>query len=140
MASGDFFLLGADLIKDVEVIEAAYNDPRGITAEFNRNILRVVNRRFEADFDPEAFLHRAFYDPGNCWIEMRLIAIADQRVSVGTLDLEIEIDRDEEILTEISAKYDRSRIEALLEASGFQLVHWYTDDEPVFALALARKV
>lgn len=136
---GDFFLLGVDQIKPVERLEAAYNDSAGITAEFNRNILNVVNRRFGGDFDPRAFRHRAFYDRDRDWIEMRLVAEKPQTVHLAGLGLEIEIEEGEEILTEISAKYDRQKAEALLDGAGFEPVEWFTDPEGLFGLALARR-
>ena len=138
-APGDFFLLGVDLIKPVERLEAAYNDSAGVTAEFNRNILSVVSRRFGGDFDPRAFRHRAFYDRENDWIEMRLVSERAQRVRLSGLGLEIEIAKGEEILTEISAKYDRKKAESLLEGAGFEPVEWYTDPEGLFGLALSRR-
>lgn len=138
MGEGDFFLLGVDLIKPVDRIEAAYNDPAGVTAEFNRNLLRVVNRLFAADFDPGAFLHRAFYDREVHRIEMRLVSTREQRVDIGALDLSLKIGAGEEILTEISTKYDRPGVRAMLETGGFELARWYTDREGQFALALAR--
>jgi L-histidine N-alpha-methyltransferase len=136
---GDFFLLGVDLIKPVERVEAAYNDGAGVTAEFNLNILRAVNRLTGGDFDPTAFLHRAFYDRENCWIEMRLVSKKAQKVHLPALDLDIDLAEGEEIHTEISAKYDRSRAESLLRATGFIPVDWYTDPEELFGLALARR-
>ncbi len=140
LAPGDCFLLGTDLIKPVAVLEAAYNDARGVTAEFNRNILRVVNRLTEGDFDPEAFRHRAFFNVQDHRIEMRLVSARDQTVHLPALELEIEIAAEEEILTEISTKFDRPKAETLLAASGFELVHWYTDAENRFALSLSRRV
>lgn len=138
MAAGDCFLLGADLIKPVPRLEAAYNDAAGVTAEFNRNILCAVNRRTGGDFDPAAFRHRAFYDPRHCWIEMRLVSLARQDVHLPALDLAFTLDEGEEILTEISAKYDRPRLEALLRDTGFEPVDWFTDPERLFGLSLSR--
>lgn len=140
MSPGDFFLLGVDLIKPVERLEAAYNDAAGITAEFNLNILRAVNGLTGGDFDPAAFRHRAFYDRENDRIEMRLVAERPQTVRLPGLDLEIQLAEGEEILTEISAKYDRAKAEALLTRAGFEPVEWYTDPENLFGLALSRRV
>lgn len=137
---GDALLLGTDLIKDPAVIEAAYDDPAGVTAEFNRNILRVLNRLTEGDFDPEAFRHRAFYDPEHHRIEMRLVSTRPQSVRLPGLDLTLELAEGEEILTEISTKYDRPKVEALLERAGFEPGRWYTDPDGLFALSLARRV
>ncbi len=140
MGEGDYFLLGTDLIKEVDRLEAAYNDSQGVTAEFNRNILRVVNRVAGADFDIDAFRHRAFWNPQEEWIEMRLVSIALQHVRLGALDLEITFAAEEEIRTEISAKYDRNKAEALLQSAGLDLVNWITDDERLFGLSLARVI
>jgi L-histidine N-alpha-methyltransferase len=139
MARGDYFLLGVDLIKPVERLEAAYNDSAGVTADFNRNILRVVNRLTGGDFDPGAFLHRAFYDAGRHWIEMRLMAARPQQVLLPGIELELELDAGEEIRTEISAKYDRQKTEELLTAAGFVPREWFTDPARLFGLALAAK-
>jgi L-histidine N-alpha-methyltransferase len=139
MEPGDFVLLGVDLVKPVERLEAAYNDSAGVTAEFNRNILRVVNRMTGGDFDRAAFRHRAFYDREQDWIEMRLVAESPQRVHLPALGLELDIEEGEEILTEISAKYDRRRAEALLATTGFVPREWYTDPESLFALSLSQR-
>jgi L-histidine N-alpha-methyltransferase len=139
MAPGDHFLLGVDLVKPVARLEAAYNDSAGVTAAFNRNILRVVNRLAGGDFDPAAFRHRAFYDPARRWIEMRLVALQPQRVLLPGLDLALDLAAGEEILTEISAKYDREQAEALLAAAGLAPRQWFTDPEGLFGLALAVK-
>jgi L-histidine N-alpha-methyltransferase len=139
MAPGDFFLLGVDLVKETAVIEAAYNDAAGLTAEFNRNTLRVVNRLAGGDFAPERFAHRAFFDPENRWIEMRLVARGAQRVRLAKIELSLDLDDGEEILTEISCKYERPRVEGMLAEGGFALDRWFTDDKRLFGLALARR-
>jgi len=139
MASGDFFLLGADLIKDLDVLERAYNDSSGITADFNRNILRVVNQIAAGDFNPRLFTHSAIYNRHFQRIEMHLAATESHRVELPEIDLTMDIQMGESIRTEISCKYDRSRIETMLEASGFHLTRWFTDQEQLFALALAQK-
>lgn len=139
MSSGDFFLLGADLIKDLEVIERAYNDPSGITAEFNRNVLQVVNRIAGGNFDPGLFAHLASYNSQMERLEMHLVATETHRVALPGLGLDLDIQENEAIRTEISCKYDRSRIQAMLDASGFRLDRWYTDRDRLFALALAQK-
>ncbi len=140
MATGDFFLLGVDLVKDVHVLEAAYNDSQGVTARFNLNILRVVNATFGADFDVEGWTHRAFYNTERDWIEMRLVARHSQRVRLDDLDLELEFAAGDEILTEISSKYRRSVVDDLLTECGFAIQSWITDEDGLFALALARRV
>jgi len=139
MAPGDFFLLGVDLVKETAVIEAAYNDDAGLTAEFNRNILRVVNRLAGGDFRPERFAHRAFFEPQNRWIEMRLVAGAAETVRLERLELTLELAAGEEILTEISCKYERPQVEAMLAAGGFALDRWFADRDGLFGLALARR-
>ncbi len=140
MDSGEFFLLGTDLVKDVDRLEAAYNDSQGVTAQFNKNALRVLNHLVDADFDPDAFEHRAFYNRETNWIEMRLRSMRDQVVRLPGIEMQIAFPRGEEILTEISMKYDRDGVEALLKESGFQMVEWLTDPEELFALSLAKKV
>jgi L-histidine N-alpha-methyltransferase len=140
MSPGDHFLLGVDLVKPVARVEAAYNDAAGITAEFNRNILRVANDvAGGGDFDPGAFTHHAFYDAGRRWIEMRLRSDRRQRVHLPGVGLELELAAGEEIRTEISAKYDRASAEALLAEAGFEPVDWFTDPDQLFGLALARR-
>lgn len=139
MNAGDFFLLGTDLVKDTARLEAAYDDSAGVTAQFNLNILQVVNRLTGGDFEPDRFRHRAFFDPENRWIEMRLVALEAQTVELPGIDLAFELAQGEEILTEISAKYDRERAWKLLQDSGFEPVEWYTDAEDLFALSLARR-
>jgi L-histidine Nalpha-methyltransferase len=134
----DALLLGTDLVKDVDVLEAAYDDAAGVTAEFNLNVLHVLNRELDADFDPDLFEHVAFFDPVNEWIEMRLRARRACRVRVGGLDLEVDFARAEEMRTEISAKFRRERLEADYAASGLRLDGWWTDENEWFALSLAR--
>jgi L-histidine N-alpha-methyltransferase len=131
------FLLGTDLVKDPERLEAAYNDAEGVTAEFNRNILRVLNRRFDGDFDPDAFDHVAFYDAKLERIEMHLASRAEQKARLHGIDLEIQVARGERIRTEVSCKYTRASVEALLAAAGLVLEGWYESDG--FALSLSRR-
>jgi L-histidine N-alpha-methyltransferase len=134
----DRLLLGTDLVKDPHRIEAAYNDSAGVTAEFNRNLLHVLNRELAADFAPEGFAHVAFYDRRNEWMEMRLRATRACSVLVGDLDLRVEFAAGEELRTEISAKFTRERVESDLEAAGLELEHWYTDVDDQFGVSLAR--
>ena len=139
----DRFLLGTDLIKDLGLMEDAYNDHDGVTAEFNRNILRVVNDNLGTSFVPEDFEHVAFYDDINCWIEMRLRSRFDVTLRVFGLDDErpyiLSLDRGEEIRTEISCKYHRASVEELLRAAGLSLLEWHTDQWENFALSLSRR-
>jgi L-histidine N-alpha-methyltransferase len=134
----DRLLLGTDLVKDPAVIEAAYDDGAGVTAEFNRNVLHVINRELDADFDPDDFEHVAFFDRRNEWIEMRLRARRPCKVRIADLDLEIDFDLGEELRTEISAKFTRDRIEKDYRAAGLELAGWYSDADELFALSLAR--
>ncbi len=135
----DRFLLGTDLVKDPAVIEAAYDDSAGVTAEFNRNVLHVVNRELGADFVPDAFEHIAFFDRRHEWIEMRLRALRPCSVLISDLGLRVEFAAGEELRTEISAKFTRERLEADYRAAGLELERWFTDDDGLFALSLARR-
>lgn len=134
---GGRLLLGADLVKDAATLERAYNDAEGITAEFNLNVLSVLNRELGADFDPSLFRHRAFYDPALRRIEMHLMSLADQRITIPRIG-EITLAEGETIQTEISCKYDREMLEAMLAASGFEPERWMEDDARSFVLLLAR--
>jgi|SRR5579862_1578108 len=135
---GDHFLLGVDLVKPVEVLEAAYNDRQGLTAEFNRNILRVINRQLDADFDLDRFVHVAFFNPDASQIEMHLQAQQAHDVRLGTLDLHVPFSAGETIHTEISRKFTRGDVEAMLHAAGFEMARWYTPANNYYGLALGR--
>jgi L-histidine N-alpha-methyltransferase len=137
LGAEDRLLLGTDLVKDPTMIEAAYDDPDGITAEFNRNVLHVINRELDADFAPEEFEHVAFFDRKHEWIEMRLRATQPSSVLIGALGLHVEFAAGEELRTEISAKFTRARVESDFEAAGLRLEGWYTDPDELFALSLA---
>ncbi|MRG97157.1 L-histidine N(alpha)-methyltransferase [Polyangium spumosum] len=139
MADSDALLLGVDLVKDPARLEAAYDDPEGVTAAFNLNVLSVLNRRFGGDFDPSGFRHRAFYDRENAWIEMRLVARRRQDVRLAALDLGLDLDAGAEIRTEISCKFTRASLEACAAEAGLSIDRWYTDPEDLFALALLRR-
>jgi L-histidine Nalpha-methyltransferase len=134
----DHLLMGIDLVKDRQVLEAAYDDSQGVTAEFNRNVLRVLNRELQADFDPEDFDHVALFDEHNEWIEMRLRARREHTTLVRDLDLPVHFDAGEELRTEISAKFTPGRLEGDLMAARLELVRWLTDPDDLFALSLAR--
>jgi L-histidine N-alpha-methyltransferase len=135
----DHLLLGADLVKDPAVLEAAYNDSEGLTAEFNRNVLRVINRELDADFEVDAFEHVAFYDREREWIEMRLRAQRRMEVRVAALHLDVRFEPREELRTEISAKFTRGRLVRDLAAAGLALEAVMTDPDDLFALVLARR-
>jgi L-histidine N-alpha-methyltransferase len=134
---GDSFLLGTDLVKDPARLVNAYDDALGITAEFDRNVLLVLNRELKADFDPESFEHVALWDAGHEWIEMRLRSVRDQAVNVAELDLGVPFAAGEEMRTEISAKFRREGVERELAAAGLRLTHWWTDPAGDFGLSLA---
>ena len=132
-------MLGTDLVKDPDVIEAAYDDSQGVTAEFNRNVLHVINRELDADFIPEAFEHIAFFDRRHEWVEMRLRARRPCTVLIADVGLRVDFAAGEELRTEISAKFTRSRLEADYTAAGLELERWFTDADGLFALSLARR-
>jgi L-histidine N-alpha-methyltransferase len=137
LGPGEALLLGADLVKDPARLELAYNDSQGVTAAFNKNVLSVVNRELDGNFDPERFTHVARWDPEHEWIEMLLRSDVDQRVSVGALDLDVEFWAGEEMRTEISDKFRRSGLQAELDGAGFELAHWWEDPGGDFALSLS---
>ncbi len=138
MYPGDRFLLGTDLVKDAATLEAAYNDRAGVTAEFNKNVLNVLNRELEANFDLDAFEHVAFWDSDNEWIDIRLRALAEQFVDLRALDMQAHFSRNEEMRTEISTKFTRERIESSYADAGLELLEWWTDPDELYALSLAR--
>jgi L-histidine Nalpha-methyltransferase len=138
LAPGDHLLMGTDLVKDASTLEAAYDDPQGITAEFNRNLLHVLNRELDADFDPRDFDHVARFDDRHEWIEMRLRSRRSHTVTVSALELDVHFDAGEEMRTEISAKFTRPRLEGDLDVAGLELVQWFTDPDELFALTLSR--
>jgi L-histidine N-alpha-methyltransferase len=137
LAAGDSLLLGVDLVKDRDRLVAAYDDASGVTAEFNRNVLSVINRHLGADFDPERFQHVALWDPHHEWIEMRLRAERAMAVRVEALDLDVQFERGEELRTEVSAKFRRPGVERELAEAGFALERWWTDGAGDFALSLS---
>jgi L-histidine Nalpha-methyltransferase len=138
LGRNDHLLMGTDLVKDPRVLEAAYDDPEGVTAEFNRNVLHVLNRELDADFDPADFEHVALFDDRHEWVEMRLRARRDHTVMVRALELPVHFDAGEEMRTEISAKFTPRRLEGDLDAAGLELVRWFADPEDLFALTLSR--
>ncbi len=136
---GDAFLLGTDLVKSPEVLEAAYNDSQGLTRDFNRNILRVINRHLDADFQPERFRHLAFYNGERQRVEMYLESEMEQGVSIDALGLRLRFREGERIHTEYSQKYTRDSVEELLRGGGMEPLDWLTDPKEWFGLALARR-
>ncbi len=140
LGPGDRLLLGTDLVKDRARLEAAYDDAAGVTAEFNRNLLAVLNRELGADFELEAFDHVAHYDAERAWMDVRLRARADQVVRLDGLDLTVRFAAGEEMRTEISAKFTRERLEAIYAEAGLAMSGWFTDQAGDYALSLARPV
>jgi L-histidine Nalpha-methyltransferase len=136
---GDTFLLGTDLVKDTERLLRAYNDAAGVTAEFNRNVLRVINRELSADFDVDEFEHVAIWDARNEWIEMRLRSARAQTVKVADLDLTVSFDAGEEMRTEISAKFRPEVVRSELKKARLEPVRFWTDADGDFGLTLAER-
>jgi L-histidine N-alpha-methyltransferase len=136
---GEHFLLGADLVKPVEVLEAAYDDAAGVTAEFNRNLLRVINRELGGDFDPAAFDHVAFFNGSKRQVEMHLRARRAQRVSLAELGLTVGFHRGETVHTEVSRKFTLRGLASLCRCGGLEPRRWFVAAEPRFALVLAEK-
>lgn len=136
LSPGDALLLGTDLVKDERVLVRAYDDAARVTAEFNRNVLRVVNRELSADFRPELFDHVAVWDPAAEWIEMRLRSREAQTVKIPAVDLVVDLAEGEEVRTEVSAKFRPERVREELGAVGMEVTHWWTDREGRFALSL----
>jgi L-histidine N-alpha-methyltransferase len=137
MDTGDILLLGLDLVKPIAVLEAAYNDAAGVTAEFNRNVLRVLNRELGADFDLALFEHVAFFEVAAEQIEMHLKARRDHDVRLPAIEMEVAFAAGETIRTEISRKFRRESAEEMLARAGFGIEAWYTSPDGYFALALA---
>ncbi|MGD0196914.1 MAG: L-histidine N(alpha)-methyltransferase [Solirubrobacteraceae bacterium] len=136
----DHLLLGSDLVKDPRTLVAAYDDAAGVTAQFNKNMLLVLNRELGADFDVDQFDHVALFDERNEWIEMRLRARSAQTVTLPAIELTVDFAAGEELRTEISAKLRRERLEADFRAAGLELADWYTDEREWFALSLSRRI
>jgi L-histidine N-alpha-methyltransferase len=132
-------LMGVDLRKDVGRIEAAYNDSRGVTAEFNRNMLLVLNQELGSEFDPATFKHHAFYEPVTHRIEMHLVSTLTQEIRVPGIGL-IHFDEGESVRTEISSKYDRASVAELFSAAGLRIESWRPDPEVLFALVVGTRI
>lgn len=135
---GDRLLLGTDLVKDKETLEAAYNDSQGVTAEFNSNILNVINRHLGGDFDTAAFEHVSFYNEEASRIETYLRPSSRQRVRLEELDLDVEFAEGEMMRTEVSRKFTRASVERMMERAGMRLEHWFTGADGAYALSLAQ--
>lgn len=136
LAQDDRFLVGVDLVKDVSILESAYNDSAGVTSEFNKNVLASINEMIGSDFDPELFEHRALYNGEESRIEMWLFSTKDHDVDLGDGELRIHLSKGVGIRTEISAKFTVESVHDMFEGSGMRLVELYTDERELFGLAL----
>ncbi|WP_433470264.1 L-histidine N(alpha)-methyltransferase [Saccharomonospora azurea] len=138
LATGEWLLLGTDLVKDVGTLVTAYDDAQGVTAEFNRNVLHVLRTHLGADVDPAAFDHVAHWDARQEWIEMRLRARHPMTVQIPGADLTVRFEQGEYVRTEISAKFRPEGVRAELTDAGFDVRHWWTDAQDRFGLSLAQ--
>jgi L-histidine N-alpha-methyltransferase len=134
---GDALLMGADLVKDPGVLVPAYDDAQGVTAAFNKNVLRVLNRQLGAGFDVDTFQHLSVWNAEEERIEMRLRSLRAQTVPLPALEMSAVFEEGEEVLTEIAVKFRREPLTAELARGGFKVSHWWTDAEGRFALLLA---
>ena len=139
MRPGDSLLLGTDLVKDTDRLVRAYDDSAGVTAQFNRNVLAVINRELDADFDVDTYRHVARWNSEEERMEMYLRAEKTQRVCIAALDLTVELAAGEEILTEVSCKFRADAVAAELARAGLRRTRWWTDDAGDFGLSLAAK-
>jgi L-histidine N-alpha-methyltransferase len=139
MRPGDWLLMGADRLKEKEVLSAAYNDAAGITAEFNRNVLRVLNRELDADFEVDAFRHQALWQADERYMEMRLVADDEQRVRFERLDRSLALDKGEFIRTEISRKFTRTDLESLFASAGLRIDAHFEPENGYFSLLLGQR-
>lgn len=138
LRDGDWLLMGTDLLKSTDVLEAAYNDSQGLTAQFNLNILNSFNQLMNADFNPNGFRHEAFFNVPQSQIEMHLVSTRAQQVFIGDLDLKIHFAEGEWMQTEISRKYTRETVANMLHGAGFELRHWFIPDNAYFSLSLSQ--
>ena len=138
LGAGDALLLGADLVKPERALQLAYDDPLGVTAAFNRNLLVRVNRELGADFDISRFTHRAVWNEDRSRVEMHLVSDGDQHISIPGIGMTIEMAEGESIWTESSYKYRRADISRMLSAGGFRTVAQWIDERAQFALTLAE--
>jgi len=138
LGEDDHFLLGTDLVKDRATLEAAYNDSAGVTSEFNKNVLAVLNERLDCDFDLDAFEHVAFWDEENLWMDIRLRSLAEQVVDITSLGMSVSFYRGEEMRTEISTKFARQGLAGIYAESGLEMAGWWTDPSGLYGLSLAR--
>ncbi|RNJ77543.1 MAG: L-histidine N(alpha)-methyltransferase [Nitrosopumilus sp. H13] len=139
MKPGDLFLIGLDLIKERDVLESAYDDSQGVTAQFNLNVLSRINAELGADFDLGNFEHHSAYDAANQRMEMHVRSLADQSVVIPKSGLRLELQKGEMIHTEYSHKYALPQIAGLLRDAGLEIVRTWTDEKELFSLTLARR-
>ena len=139
MKSGDLFLIGLDLVKDKNILEAAYDDSQGITAKFNLNVLSRINDELDADFDIKNFSHYSIYNESDQRIEMNLKSLVTQSVIIGKSNLSLNLEKDELIHTEYSHKYNLSQIKELLSTVGFEIKNIWLDEKKFFSLTLLTK-
>ena len=137
--AGEFFLLGIDLHKDTAILEAAYDDSQGVTAAFNLNMLQHLNHRFNGNFDLNGFEHVAYYNEGDRQIEIYLKSLAAQTVTLADLDLTVQFEAEELMLTEISRKFDIAHMQQQLSAFGLLPVNVWSDPKQHFALVLSQR-
>jgi L-histidine N-alpha-methyltransferase len=135
----DTFLLGVDLVKDERVLHAAYNDAQGVTAAFNKNVLRVLSRELDGNLDERAFDHVAFYDTERQRVEMHLASQRRLMVTLKAIDLRVELAAGERVLTEISRKFTRASVVRMLGQGGMRLREWLVGDDGAFALCVAER-
>ena len=138
LREGDHLLIGMDLVKDPSVLEAAYDDAKGVTAEFNKNLLRVLNEKLGASFDPDLFQHRSVFNREESRVEMWLHSQVAQKTMVRALGTEVEFEAGEGVRTEISTKFTLESARAMFGEGGFELAELYTDPDDLFGLALGR--
>ena len=137
MKPGDCLLLGVDRVKDEDVLHAAYNDAQGITEQFNLNVLQVLNRQLQGDFDQQKFRHRAIYNADDRRIEMYLVSEQQQTVRLHGIDEKLHLQKHEAILTEVSHKYTQQGAEDLLTRSGLHILQHIQPPNAYFSLILA---
>ena len=140
MKSGDLFLIGLDLVKDKHILESAYDDSLGITAQFNLNVLSRINDELDADFDLSNFSHYSVYNDEHRRIEMYLKSLVRQSAIISKSNIRLELEKNELIHTEYSHKYSLEQIRMLLEGAGFKINQTWLDDEKYFSLTLASKI
>jgi len=140
MKSGDLFLIGLDLIKDKQILESAYNDSLGVTAQFNLNVLSRINDELDADFNLDNFLHYSIYNKEDQRIEMYLKSLVRQSIIISKSNLLLILEKNELIHTEYSHKYGLDQTRELLESVGFKINHVWLDDKKYFSLTLVSKI